>query len=295
MESVSAQIQERILALLQEIPSISQKDLLEQIKEHPPDVVAVTLNDLLTAGKVAAQQQGGALVFTLVGEAERSKTQGLSPQDGVILEIIKQAGNKGIWTRELRFKSNMQPNQIQKALKTLQARKLIKQIKSPSQRGKRLYMLFELEPVREVWFTDSQDFDVQFINVLRDQCLNMIIKKGFANVGEITTFVRSSGISKVELRPENVQSILDTLVYDGEIEGVPDPRNITQIYYRAAHRVGWNNFYGEVPCATCPIFDECSNAEQADICPQRCPYFTHWLTLEPEQPAEGAPMGGGPQ
>jgi len=107
-------------------------------------------------------------------------------------------------------------------------------------------MLYELEPLREVWFTDSQDFDVQFINLLRDQCLNFIIKKvlflrlfsenedvavlylaqGFANVGEITAFVRSSGISKVELRPENVQSILDTLLYDGQIEGVPDPRQI---------------------------------------------------------------------
>jgi len=69
----STQIQERITALLTELPYISQADLMRQLAEFPGDVVAVALNDMLKQGRVAAQQQGNSLVFQLIGEAERSK------------------------------------------------------------------------------------------------------------------------------------------------------------------------------------------------------------------------------
>lgn len=49
-------------------------------------------------------------------------------------------------------------------------------------------------------------------------------KKGYASAEEIAGFIRKGGVAKVELRTENIQSILDTLVYDGKIEAVEDPR-----------------------------------------------------------------------
>lgn len=38
----------------------------------------------------------------------------------------------------------------------------------------------------------------------------------------LATFIRSSGISNVELKDEDVQQILDTLIYDGKVDKVKD-------------------------------------------------------------------------
>jgi len=38
----------------------------------------------------------------------------------------------------------------------------------------------------------------------------------------MTAFVRSSGISNVELKDDEVQQIVDTLIYDGKVEKVKD-------------------------------------------------------------------------
>lgn len=56
----------------------------------------------------------------------------------------------GIWTKDLKHKSNLQQPQVAKILKTLESRKLVKSVKSVTSGNKKLYMLFELEPSREV-------------------------------------------------------------------------------------------------------------------------------------------------
>ena len=54
----------------------------------------------------------------------------------------------GIWTKELKQKSNLPQAQISKIFKTLEARKLIKSVKHVAQQNRKVYMLYELEPSR---------------------------------------------------------------------------------------------------------------------------------------------------
>ena len=56
-----------------------------------------------------------------------------------------QSGNMGLWTKDLKIRSNLQQPQINKMLKALEQRKLIKALKSVASSNRKVYMLYELE------------------------------------------------------------------------------------------------------------------------------------------------------
>lgn len=66
-------------------------------------------------------------------------------------------------------RSNIAPPKIDQILKTLDSRKIIKAVKSVVNKNKKVYMLYELEPSKELtggaWYTDQQ-FDAEFTEIL---------------------------------------------------------------------------------------------------------------------------------
>ncbi|KAL4681435.1 hypothetical protein H8959_006912 [Pygathrix nigripes] len=63
-------------------------------------------------------------------EIENSKMKGSDNQEKLVYQIIEDAGNKGIWSRDIRYKSNLPLTEINKILKNLESKKLIKAVKS---------------------------------------------------------------------------------------------------------------------------------------------------------------------
>lgn len=273
---------DKILELFKEKQSILQSELVSALKAKgvAGEVLEGAINCLLTSGKIQVLPgANGQMTFQLVAEAERSKLAGLSPQDLAIYDIIKQTSSKGAWSKDLRFKTNMQMLQIGKILKVLQSRKLVKQVKSPTQRGKKLFMLYELEPAKDIWYQSDQTFDSVFVNSLREMCRTFFMRKGYASAEDILGAVRNSGVFKIELRLEDIHQIIDTLVYDGDIT----PCQINgQVLFRFTKRVGWHNNFTPIPCSGCPIFSECVNDDTAPISPQHCEYLTKWLEADIE-------------
>lgn len=110
-----------------------------------------------------------------------SKTKGFEREERLVYQIIEDSGNKGIWIREIRMKSNLPQQQIVKTLKTLESKKLIKSVKSVQQGlKKKVYMLADLTPDESVtggaWYSD-QDFESEFVEVLNQQCLKYLQHK----------------------------------------------------------------------------------------------------------------------
>jgi transcription initiation factor IIE alpha subunit len=56
----------------------------------------------------------------------------------------------GIWTKDLKSRTNLQQTHITKILRTLDQRKLIKSVKSVASANRKVYMAFEVEPAREI-------------------------------------------------------------------------------------------------------------------------------------------------
>ena len=55
--------------------------------------------------------------------------RGLAGDEMVVFKCVEMAGNKGIWTRDLKIRTNLHQTVITKSLKTLENKKLIKAVR----------------------------------------------------------------------------------------------------------------------------------------------------------------------
>lgn len=229
--------------------------------------------------------------------------KGSDNQEKLVYQIIEDAGNKGIWSRDIRYKSNLPLTEINKILKNLESKKLIKAVKSVAASKKKVYMLYNLQPDRSVtggaWYSD-QDFESEFVEVLNQQCFKFLQSKAetareskqnpmiqrnssFASSHEVWKYICELGISKVELSMEDIETILNTLIYDGKVEmtiiaakeGTVGSVDGHMKLYRAVSPIIPPTGLVRSPCGLCPVFDDCH--EGGEISPSNCIYMTEWL------------------
>eukprot|EP00899_Mesostigma_viride_P027464 jgi/Mesvir1/7902/Mv11833-RA.1 len=282
--------------------SMVEEDLLQLCREHPNGLPhkemelglplysvedrANAINNLLQKRLLHLFQSAEGLVYKQVDVEEATKFKGLSSEDMLVYQIIQQAKNMGIWTKDLKMKSNLHQPQITKILKTLESRRLIKAVKSVASKNRKVYMLMELEPSREItggaWYTE-QEFDAEFIHVLTDQAHAFIRSRGPVTLADIAEYVKKSQITRVELRPEDVLSIVNTLVVDGLVQervvvstDRRPPFALGTTYYVVSKvEVAASTPYTSFPCGMCPVSEECT--DDGVISPANCIYLAKWL------------------
>lgn len=219
--------------------------------------------------------------------------KGSDNEEKVVYSIIEEAGNKGIWIRDIRYKSNLMMTKLNKVLKSLETKKLIKAVKSVSAIKKKVYMLYNLEADSSVtggaWYQD-QDFESEFVDVLNQQCYRYLEQrkdeakevsggpllsrnKSFVSAKEVHKFISDLGISKVQLAVSDLETILYTLVLDGKAE-----RTVTgdsSFIYRAVESLIPAPGLVKIPCGVCPMVNRCANMGFYN--PKDCNYLTEWL------------------
>ena len=199
----------------------------------------------------------------------------------LVFQVIEKAGNRGIWKQDIRFATNLPQQSLDKNIKLLEQRLLIKNVRSVGSKTKKLYMLYELAPAKEItggpWYTD-QEFDHEFVEALRTFILQVVCAQGIADLQTISQRVKLSGISTVDLAEEELEMVLCTLIYDGKLEQVDatDGAVMTHLY-RAALPTSAATSVTEVPCGVCPLVSQCR--EGGVISPASCEYMTKWLEL----------------
>ena len=222
-------------------------------------------------------------MYKEVKQDEAVKFRGLSSEDLLVYQIIQQSGNTGIWTKELKQKSNLPQTQISKIFKSLEARKLIKAVKHVAQQNRKVYMLYELEPSREItggaWYTEHE-YDAEFISVLRDQCVKFILSRGKVTLEDVCEFVRKTKLSHVELGQEEVLQIVNTPCTTAKWTRTRKCRRtrtrIRTIRWGRGTMTTWitwktsssctraslpipeSSAFTAVPCGVCPVFSECA-------------------------------------
>ncbi|XP_012285446.1 DNA-directed RNA polymerase III subunit RPC6 isoform X2 [Orussus abietinus] len=287
-------VEQKIIALAQtKVKGISDKDIAAEMPELLPQRKAEAINKLLTQGYIDLFKQGNALIYRLKDPSKAKTAKGADNEEKIVYTIIEEAGNKGIWIRDIRFKSNLMPTQLNKILKSLETKKFIKAVKSVAASKKKVYMLYNLEPDRSVtggaWYQD-QDFEAEFVDVLNQQCYRFLeqkketIKDGkggpiaarnatYASSKEVWKFISDLGISKIKLSVEDLEMILNTLVYDGKVE-----KTLTSdgsILYRAIRPLLDPPGLVRTPCGMCPVRKNCCDI--GDVTPTLCQYITEWL------------------
>lgn len=125
------------------------------------------------------------------------RLKNLTAEDLLVYQVIQASGNMGIWTRDMKTRTNLAQPKINKILKTLEERNLVKSVKSVQNSSRKVYMLAELEPAKELtggpWYSDNQNVDEEFISTLRDVARRFIsASDGPRSLEEIADWIGKS-------------------------------------------------------------------------------------------------------
>jgi len=270
----------------------------DDIKNHFPDVLPeirlLGLNKIIQQGLLDILKRGDALIYRLKDPAKKSSAPSdIDNDERIIYNIIEEGGNTGIWIRDIRGKSNLIMTQLNKILKNLENRKLIKAVKSVNASKKKVYMLYNLEADRSVtggaWYQDS-DFEAEFVDVLNQQCLRYLqmrrekakeLKEGptavelkaLCSVPDVHKFISELGISKIKLDEEDLETILKTVVYDGKAQRALQADG--KYLYKAVETLLPPEGLVQTVCGVCPVINKCSDV--GSITPKTCVYMSEWL------------------
>ncbi|XP_031620057.1 probable DNA-directed RNA polymerase III subunit RPC6 [Contarinia nasturtii] len=298
MESTSStidEIGELITKHAQENPEgLSNSDLSELLPNISVQDRVASINRLLQLGHLEILTKNNSLIYRYKDVSKKTNVpKGADNEEKIVYGIIEEADNKGIWIRDIRVKSNLIMTQLNKILKNLESRKLIKAVKSVNASKKKVYMLYNMEPDRTVtggaWYQD-QDFESEFVDILNQQSLRFLQmrlenakklsdgplatkKMACCSVKQVHTFISELGISKVKLDEDDLETILKTVVYDGKAERIPQAEGGS--LYRAIESPLSKPGLIQTPCGICPIVKIC--ATRGDVTPISCQYLTDWL------------------
>ncbi|KAJ9190042.1 hypothetical protein P3X46_001278 [Hevea brasiliensis] len=219
-----------------------------------------------------------------------SPAQSLTEQERILYNVIRSKQDMGIWTRDMKRETNLPDNVVNKSLKVLQAKNLIKEVVNIQNKGRKHYMATEFEPSKEItggaWYVEG-NLDTEFIQILKEQCTKQIYKLKVATLEGVTDSIKRSGVLNVELTKQQIDEILKALVLDNEIielksNGMGEFASIPvgKICYKCISK---GNIGGEprtgamasIPCGVCPRIRQCT--PDGIISPQTCVYYSKWL------------------
>ncbi|KAJ7276180.1 RNA polymerase Rpc34 subunit-domain-containing protein [Mycena haematopus] len=204
------------------------------------------LNFLLGVGLFKSlKDPKGNVIFRAVTKGELEQTKDLNGEESLVLGHIKAAHNEGLWTKHLKTKTNLHQTIIDRCLKTLTQKKLIKRVPSVQHPTRKIYMLENIEPSVSLtggpWYTESE-LDTAFIETISQACLKFIrdvsfpkqrkeVREGalfpisnaprYPTAAQVHNTLHQARLTETELSVEHVEMLLDVLVLDGEVEKLP--------------------------------------------------------------------------
>ncbi|KAG9307967.1 RNA polymerase Rpc34 subunit-domain-containing protein [Chiua virens] len=212
-------------------------------------VRTAAINFLLGAGMFKVMtSSSGVTAFRAVMKKEMDVKKDMSGEESMVLSHIQASGNEGIWTKHLKAKTELHQTVIDRCLKSLVQKQLVKSIKAVRHPTRKIYMLAHLEPSVELtggpWYTDNE-LDTEFIKLLSTACLHYIRDRSFPkqsgkrssnsqqrlyaisaapsypSAQQVQHFLSKSKITETELGVEHVEMLLRVLELDAEIEKIP--------------------------------------------------------------------------
>jgi DNA-directed RNA polymerase III subunit RPC6 len=266
----------------------------------------------------------------------------------MVYALIDEAGSEGIWSKTIKSKTQMHDTTMRLALKNLETKRLITDMKTVEHPTRKMYIKTSIRPSDRAtggpWYTDGE-MDEDFIEALATVLVNYIKSRSFyrssraqkapkrgtsaaevkamrnaalgptiksengisskppaANrtstststttllpmppgyqsyptLDDCTKFIANSNLTSTPLAQDDIQQLLDMLVYDQRIEKILSGSE--GVAYKMSRRAavleefGIENPLVQAPCGRCPVFELCE--EGGPVGPSNCEYFREWL------------------
>ena len=279
-----ATIVSKIMELVTEFPQgVSDKVFIANMPTVSSKARQMVVNKLLRAEKLELINGKDGLLYRKIEPSKAGSIAG-DIEEKVVYKIIEESGNVGVWIREIRTKSNLGQTQLNKVLKSLELKNLIKSVKSVNASKKKVYMLFNLQPDQSVtggaWYGPDNNFECyrmlyQKLEAAQAQHSSPMAVKtaSMVTVGEVASWIDGLGISKVSLNEAEIEKILMTVVYDGKADKCESMDG--KILYRGVKPLFPSAGISRCPCGVCPLIKKCGDV--GDVTPLKCHYFKDWL------------------
>ncbi|KAK8812166.1 hypothetical protein WA158_007400 [Blastocystis sp. Blastoise] len=226
----------------------------------------------------------GYIYQLLTGQekAQKQRLDGLSDLELLVYQLIQNAGNGGIWSRQIKLQTGYHQNVVVKILKKLETRKLVKCFRTIAAKTRKMYILYELEPSTEqtggAWYT-NQEFDLEYIEIVSKYVVKLIAKERSGLViDEIVDKINQSGISNAMLTKQDVQMLLEKLSFENILEEVVDYHDKNIVKWKPKNAIEDYDVLSECPCGNCPLYYKCQ--KNGEVSPINCQYINKWYNLQ---------------
>mmetsp|Transcript_19326 Transcript_19326/g.31886 ORF Transcript_19326/g.31886 Transcript_19326/m.31886 type:complete len:332 (-) Transcript_19326:123-1118(-) len=285
---------------------VSTTDIMTRFN-IPMDKAVNLINKLLKRHRVTLSQSasGEAYYKWVEGDEQnkmkkrQTKMRGLSQEQKMLYEEIEAAGDKGTSVRDLRYKvSSLQQRKINHLLDSLVSKNLIKWVRTIQAKNKKIYMLIDTIPSRQVvggpWYEEGE-FDKDVVDKLFRVAIAQVKKRTAITAKELASIINKSGLLvNKKLEEMDAEFILSALVSDGELEGIyreakfVSSTNIVKkentgeslpskgrdCVYRIKKGGLLKSSFTYIPCCNCPVSEKCGEGQEVN--PAECVYFNDW-------------------
>ncbi|KAK8795171.1 hypothetical protein WA588_004020, partial [Blastocystis sp. NMH] len=240
------------------------------------------IQELLNENRLKILQGPNGYVYQLVSidqADKKAQLNDLGDAEMLVYQCIERTGDQGIWIREIKVRTGLHAQAINRIIKKLVQRKLIKSFKSIASKMKIMYILYDMELPKDItggpWYSE-QEFDVGFVDAVSQFVGKVLAEEPHGlDIKEIHRRITLSNIFAVPLEEKDVKQLLDKMSYCNIIEEVGDMKGGT-LWKLREPTTSYDNI-STTPCGSCELYYRCfCNAE---VNPKHCPYINQWYDL----------------
>ncbi|KAM0674487.1 DNA-directed RNA polymerase III subunit RPC6 [Gurleya vavrai] len=201
---------------------VSETDLIDKFPSLTKTQITAHLNTFLRNKQIELYNNGNDLIYKKISSAIE--------EERIIYQLISQS--KGLWLRDIKLRTSIPQNLINKILKQMENKKMIKSLKSVKN-NRKVYVLYDDKPNEEltggVWFNEG-DVDNELVDEISKIIYSYICKKCLSDdcvqidnllgPSEILKFIEDCKVMNVQLNLNDVELMMKTMVYDGLIQEI---------------------------------------------------------------------------
>ena len=241
------------------------RSLLETHGKFTPGEEVEAINKLLAKGKITICEEDGEVVYQGVSETHAGALRSLEASSAMILQLIRESGEKGSWNGDIKKMTGIPITQINKILNTMQKQGLVFSHKSVSS-NKNTWFIQGTKPNSDAtggFLFAEEGFDSSLMNEI---CCNikLLLSDKSCSAREILDYVRLQ-VNK-NISEENISEVIRSMQALNEIAEVNSK-------FRIVKEFSLNPLV--VPCFACSLRHECR--EDGVINPSDCEYLNAWL------------------
>lgn len=279
-EGDSQAITKRLIEIIHDTDGITDSQLRIAINSETPlddSRRLYMLQDLQKQGFLRVwKTPKGEIAYGYQDPEVGKKLDKVDANDKIVYQLVNESRARGLSKIDLKHKSGMNQKVLSASLKNLDKYGLIKNIKAKD-KNRWMYFAYDQVPDADIVggkFYEDGEINDTMIDTIRSKIVALIESKGKASQIEIIKYLVDSSEDTRDLREEEVQTLINTLIFDDVIE---DVATIGKAEYAISKNNSDNILFSgfkSVPCFTCPVFFECKPG--GNISPETCIYFEDW-------------------